>query len=348
MPAGLPPRGLDRRFLVGDRILRNTGADFTVNYQSAGLNAATGVILVAGDNDYVGLMTNGLYGELVQGANIPALPGTSTIVAVHNDSGGGWIVMDGSNNIFSNAAEDLSVPWVDITPVAVPPRSDLLEYNGAILTFTARIAGPPVRDMEFSIDNGATFNSDPGDFTGINTNLSRAVTNPAQNRILVCSSGGTSIAHTQDSGNPPYTWSLLPIATAGIPQTDAAVSDSGREGVVVSTQGQIWTTSDFSPGNSGMIPNADNPFVSSALGTAPTSVRFCAALQGFVIVANSGPTCAFIPTADMTQVIPGNYLGNPVTAVATAGVSDGEQIIWPGSNNEAMITLRNIGQLSRG
>ena len=97
-----------------------------------------------------------------------------------------------------------------------------------------------------------------------------------------------------------------------------------------------------------MIPNDENPFVSTNIGTSIISVQFVADLQGFVLISNTGPTCAFIPTADMTQVIPGNYIGQSVSVNSLAAVSDGFQCIWPASNNEAMVTLRQIGQLSRG
>lgn len=345
MPAGVPPAGLDRRFLVADRILRNTGSDTSVNYSVAAFNISNGVIFIGGNNDYVGLMSDGLYGELVQGANLP--PSNNILQsAAHDDSGGGWIVMDGASAIFRNPAEDLSSVWATITPPAVTSRDDLLEYNGALLTFTANLAAPD-RDIEFSLDQGATWDSNPGDSTGLNSNLSRAVTNPAQSILLVTANGGTNVAFTTSQGAPPYSWVLLPSAFLGIPTNDQAVDDAGTHAVVVGGNGQIWTTSDFSPGNSGMIPNADNPFVSTAVGTAILGVSFVAALQGFVLVSALGPTCAFIPTADMTQVIPGNYIGQAVVPNRYS-VSDGEQAIWPATNNEAMVTLRNLGQSSRG
>jgi len=343
-PAGIPPRGLDRRFLVADRILRNTGSDTSVNYQAAAFNAATGVIFVAGNNDFVGLMSNGLYGELVQGANLPPT-NNAMQAAAHDNSVGGWLVMDGASACFRNPSEDLSSAWSTITPPEATSRDDFLEYNGALLTFTASLSIPD-RDIEFSTDQGATWDTNPGDFTGINSSLQRAVTNPLQTRLLVTSGGGDFVAFTIDQGSPPYSWTLLPIETIGIPQVDAAISDSGEQGVVVATNGQIWTTSDFSPGNSGMIPNADNPFVSTNIGTAIVSVVFIADMQGFILITTSGPRCAFIPTSDMTQVIPGNYLGESAT-INRYGISDGEQAIWVANTSEAMVTLRNIGQSSR-
>ena len=117
MPAGIPPAGIDRRFLVADRLMRNTGSDTSVNYQAAAFNAANGNIFVAGNNDYVGLMTRGLYGELVQGANLPAT-NNITQACCRNVSNGGYLVMDGASSVFKNNSEDLSAAWSNITPPA--------------------------------------------------------------------------------------------------------------------------------------------------------------------------------------------------------------------------------------
>lgn len=346
MPAGVPPAGLDRRFLLADRILRNTGADSSVNYQVAARNADNGDIFIGGNNDYVGLMTRGLYGELVQGANLP--PTNNTMLGgAWNKSGGGWLVMDGLNAIFKNNSNDLSAAWATITPPPATSRDDIVEYNGALLSYTAVLGGPQ-RDIEFSIDDGATWDTNPGDNTGIGTNGSRIVTNPAQTRLLVASSGGANVATTTDQGLPPYTWTLLPINTLGIPQIDAAISDDGTKGVVIaSTNGQIWVSDGFTAAGSQMIPDNNNPFVSSVFGSSLVSVQYVAAMQGFVIISSIGPSCAFIPESDMTQIFVGNYIGGAVTLGVRAHVSDGEQALFAGNNNEAMATLRNIGQLSK-
>lgn len=343
MPAGSPPGGLDRRFLVADRILRNTGSDTSVNYQVAARNNESGVILVGGNNDYVGLMTRGLYGELVQGANLPAT-NNAMEASAHNKADGGWFVMDGISSVFRNATDDLSAPWTNITPPAATSRDDLIEYNGVLLTFTANLSIPD-RDIEFSLDNGITWDSNPGDATGIGTNLERVATNPAQTRLLVTAAGGTSVASTTDQGVPPYAWDLFPY-TGGI-AFDAAISDDGNRGVVVSSNGQIWTSDGFSLAGSGMIPNDNNPWVSTAVGSTIVSVNYIADMQGFVLISLLGPSVGFIPDADMRQVFVGNYIGGTVSIDSKAKVSDGFQGLWPGTNNEAMVTVREIGQLSK-
>ena len=340
MPAGIPPSGLDRRFILGDRLLRNSGADTSVNYQAAARSRASGDFLIAGNNDYVGLMQGGLWGELVQGVSLPPTSNTMRVV-VENQGFGGWIILDAGNSVFRGPA-DLVAPWTDITPPPVTSRQGVVEYQGRIFVATNSLAAPS-RDIEFSDDNGATWDDDPGIFTGIVNNLFGIYTNPAQNRLVAIATGGASAAFsTDDLGE---VWTIWPLVTGGA-MNDCAISDDGTKAVIVGPTGQIHVTDGF--GTFTSIPVDENPFRSTAgTGSAITSVVYVAQLAGFVLLSSTGPSMGFIAESNMEVVIIGSYLGGPIAFPVRNAVSDGEQAMFPGNSNEAVMTLRNVGQLGR-
>ena len=346
MPAGQPvePGGLDRRFILGGRSLRNAGADTSVTYQAAAINRATGVIFVGGNNDYVGLMSDGIFGELVQGT-LPLSPTNIYVNAVHNKSGGGWLILDGSSNIF-RGAEDLVAAWVDITPPAVTSRAGLVEYNGRLFTATAHLT-IPARDIEVSNDNGVTWDSNPGITTGLALGLSGIYTNPDQTMILAITAGGALAAFSTALNPISATWTTVPVVTANAAMTHAAISDDGLKFVIGVINGQI-TTSDDGGATVFSFPDDNNPFTSTgSIGTIVNSIVYVADMGGFILSSNNGGIVAFIPETNMRQIFVGSALGALISHTQECVVSDSVQALWPGTGNNAMCTLRNVGQLGK-
>ena len=321
--------------------MRNAGSDTSVNYQACAWNFSSGVGLVAGNNDYVGLLSDGIFGEVVQGAALPASSNAWFIAAV-NQSGGGWVLLDGANGVFLVNA-DLTVATT-ITPPAVVSRDGVVEYNGILLTAGGLVAAPN-RQIERSDDNGVTWDSDPGIDCGV-SNANGIYTNPAQN-VIVCTPASTAVAAFSTDANPvAATWSTFPVVGLGVPCNHCAISDDGRKFVLVFANGQI-TTSDDQGTNSFSFPNSNNPFASTAIGTAIASVVYVSGMAGFILTSTTGNQQAFIPESDMQAIFASSFLGSGVTTTVQNVMSDGQQALWPANNNEAMMTLRNVGQLAK-
>lgn len=338
MPAGSPPGGLDRRFFLGDRLLESAGLDGVIDFVNMCRDPGTGNILVCGDNDYVGLMSNGIWGELIEGANLPPHAGTITGCAV-NQSSGGWLTLSTFSDLFRGAA-DLASAWVDITPAPATARNAIIEWRGRLLLGTARLAGP-ARNIEFSDDNGATWDSDPGLDTGFAFAVFKLATNDSEDVLIATATAGSDAAFSTD--DLAAVWTLWPLATPG-GQQDAAVSDDGLKAVIVGAAGAIHVTDDFSTFTT--IPVASNPFQNSTTtGTAIGSVEYVAAMAGFVLMSQSGPSVGFIPENDITNIFMGSYIGTPIVLPDRAGVSDGTFAMFAGDSNRATITMRRIGQL---
>jgi hypothetical protein len=334
MPAGSPPGGLDRRFLIGQRLYENIGLDTSVNFQGAARDPVSGNILIAGNNDYVGLVTDGIFGNPVQGAVLPASSNTFLRVA-HNFQDGGWLLLDSISAVFRMAA-DLSVV-TNITPPPATTRSGVVCYNGRIFVITSDLGGPD-RNIEFSDDNGAIWDDNPGIDTGIRTNGRGIFTNVAQSVLLAIYTGGTSFSVSVDPAGAAGTWTALPAGNSNIPMNDGAISDDGNHICVVSQNGGVAT-------DAGIISPSRNMFQSSAgSGNSIETCTWIEGMGGFMLCSNIGPNLGFVDAADKTRVVPGSWLGEGMSILDGAGVSDGEQMIIPGGTNVCAMTLRGLGQ----
>ena len=344
MPAGAPQRAIDRRFLTAGLQLANSGADTTVLFRGGAFNRATGIICIGGDNGYVGLLSNGIYGDLIQGAVLPPIGATPITAISVNKNTGEWLVL-GNNRLFRMAA-DLSAS-VEITAPAVVTRGSVIEWNGII--FVGKFFNGPVGagDIEFSADNGATWDTVPGIFAiagavgvidGLYTDLNESV-------LLAIPRGGVNAAFTRTPGAASATWTLIPVTSGGTPVNDAAVSDDGRKCVIVDSIGSITTTDDAFNSFVNVAPNA-NPFKRNAAAGFPIeNVEYVADLGGFVIFSNSLlGVCGFIDENDMGVIFLSSYLGPSNALGDHCGVTDGFQVLFAGASNAAVCSLRRIGQ----
>ena len=340
MPAGAPQQALDRRFLLADLALGNTGADVTVNYQNGAFNRATGAILIGGDNAYVGLLSDGIYGDLIEGAVLPAIPGSPITDVAVNKITGEWLVL-GANRLFRMAA-DLSAS-VEITPPSATTKASVIEWQGRIFVGRA-FQTVPNRNVEFSDDDGATWSV--GIFTGFTNVVDGLYSDVGETVLLAIQRGTDFAAFTKTPGAATATWTTIPTANNNIPMSDAAVSDDGRAAVLMSNVGDLTTTAD-SFNTFVQVAPADNPLKRSALfGFDANAVEFVADLGGFVVQSNAGGML-FIAQADMSVLFQGSYIGDPLNLGRRCGVSDGTQALFAGGTNQAAMTLRRIGQLAK-
>ena len=333
-PAGAPPGGLDRRFIMGQKNMESVGPDSSINFQGAARDPTNGNIMVAGNNDYVGLITDGIFGTPIEGAVLPASSNLFVQVA-HNYFDAGWLLMDGVNALFLCNA-DLSAV-ATITPPAAVSRDGVVSYNGRILVANFNLSLPD-RQIAFSDDNGVTWNEDPGIDTGQDSAGRAIYTNDAQSVVVMIYAGGPNFAFSTDALGAAGTWQLRAAGNAGVSMNDASISDDGNHICVVSQNGGVAT-------DAGVIPPAQNFWQSS--GSFGSSIEICQwveQMNGFILVSNIGPFCGFVDAADKTRVVPGNWLGEGMAMVDRASTSDGEQMIIPGSTNLCAMTLRNIGQ----
>lgn len=334
MPASAPSAGLDRRYLLASGPLRNHGTDTSVNYQVALWNPVTGVGFLAGNNDYVGLLSGGIFGPLIQGAALPQTSNAVTRGAV-NFRTGSWYLVDAMNDVFRMSA-GLTVA-TDITPPAANTRNGIAAYGGNLFTAVNNLTIPN-RQLEVSTDDGVTWDSNPGVNTGNFVSTEGIYTNAAETFLLVIFTGGTAFAWTE-SDDGLTDWNLE--TSPGAPQNDAAISSDGTRAVVVSANGGISTMTGV--GNWSVMDVDNNPFQSTATTGQPLiSVQYVDALGGFVIV--TGTLAGFIDENDMSRAQVGAVLGDTVTLPTQTAISDGEQLLVPASNNEAYFSLREIGQ----
>jgi len=333
MPAGAPPGGLDRRFMLGVKIMENFGLDTSVNFQVVARDNVNGNIMIGGDNDYVGLVTDGIYSQPVEGAALPPT-GNTMNSAAHNFTDRGWLVMDNLAAVFLlNAGLTLSTT---ITP-PVPNGTGIVEYNGRIFIIHNRAVGPE-RDLDVSADNGATWDQNPGAYTGQGSNGRDIFTNFNQNRLLAIHNGGTTFRTTTDPTGATGTWESFPAGNANLNQNAGAISDDGEHFCVVSANGAVST-------DAGLIAGANNPWqTSAAAGIGLNICQWVQALNGFFVVSFVGPHLGFIDAANPDRVIPGSYAGVAVSFLSRCSISDGEQMLIPTNGNGAMISLREIGQ----
>lgn len=330
---------------MGGLPLGNSGTDATVLYRGGVFNRATGVICIGGDNSYLGLLSNGIYGDLIQGAVLPPTGASPVTYLSVNKVTGEWLVL--VNNRLFRMAADLSAS-VEITAPAVVTRGSVIEWNGVI--FVGKIFNGPVGagDIEFSTDNGATWDTVPGIFTGINNTIDGLYTDLNESVLLAIPRGGTDAAFTKAPSAASASWTLIPLANVGTPVNDAAVSDDGRKAVIVDSIGSITTTDDAFNSFVNVAPN-DNPFQRNAAAGFPIeNVEYVSDLGGFVIFSNSVlGMCAFIDENDMSVIFMSSYLGPSNTLGDHCGVTDGFQVLFAGASNAAVISLRRIGQLGK-
>lgn len=345
MPAGVPAKGIDRRFLTCALGLRTAGANVSVTYSAARYNPDTGVIAVGGDTAsaiaYMGMLSDGIFGDLIQA---PALPGFAGRVSpggiAVNKPTGGWLAL--GNNDLSLGLADMSV-WADITPPAVVSREAILEWRGRI--FIGKQLNGPIGsgNLEFSDDNGATWDTVPGINTGMGADVDALYADRNDGVLLAIAPGGANAAFSKTTG--AASWTLIPTGNGGTPMNDAAVSDNGRQAVIVSNNGSIDVTGDgFNSFTT--IPVVNNPFQSSLASVWPIeNVEYVADLGGFVLVSNVGlGRRAFIDERNMTTVFMSSHLGETVSPIIRSGTNDGFNALIVGASNIAVVTLRKIGQ----
>lgn len=345
MPAGAPQRAIDRRFLTAGLPLANSGTDTTVLFTGGAFNRATGIICIGGSDSYVGLLSNGIYGDLIQGAVLPPI-GAGPITAISvNKLTGEWLVL-GGNRLFRMTA-DLSAS-VEITGPNAVTRGSVIEWNGVI--FVGKVFNGPVGagDIEFSTDNGVIWDTVPGIFTGINNTIDGLYTDLNESVLLAINRGGVNAAFTKAPGAASASWTTIPVMNGGTPVNDAAVSDDGRKCVIVDSIGSITTTDDAFSTFVNVAPN-DNPFQRNAAAGFPIqNVEYVADLGGFVIFSNSVlGLCAFIDENDMSVIFLSSYLGPANGLGDHCGVTDGFQVLFAGASNAAVCSLRRIGQLAK-
>ena len=333
MPAGSPPGGLDRRFLLGLKLMNQFGSDTSVNFQVVARDNINGNIMIGGNNDYVGLVSDGIYAQPIQGAVLP--PSSNTWDrACHNFTDRGWLLLDTTGQVFRMNAGLTST--LTITPPAAVTRSGIVEFNGRIFIHTNALAGP-ARDLEISDDNGATWDSDPGLFTGQGSNGNGIFTNFNQNRLLAIFNGGADFATTVVPDGASG-WTFFPAGNAGVNMNAGSISDDGTNFCVVSNNGGVAT-------QAGIIPPANNPWQSSpASGFGFDIVQWVQALNGFFVISTVGAHCGFVDAASPDRVIPGSQTAIALSLSDQCSISDGEQMLCPSSGNGAIISLRNIGQ----
>jgi len=333
MPAGSPPGGLDRRFLAGSKLMNNFGLDAAVNFQVTARDNINGNIMIGGDNDYVGLLSDGIFSDPIQGAALPP-SGNTFQRGAHNFTDRGWLVLDNLNALFLlNAGLTLSTT---ITPPAVVTRGGVVEYNGRILTGTFLSAGP-FRNLEFSDDNGVTWDSDPGIFTGEFIGVNGIFTNFDQNLLLAAYSGGVSFSTTTDPAGETG-WTARDAGNAAVPMNAASISDDGLRFCVVSQNGGVAT-------HAGVVDPSNNPFQrTSAIGTSLDICQWVEALNGFFVMSTIGPNLGFVDAATPDRVIPGSYTGVAIAFADQCSISDGELMMVPTDANNSIISWRDAGQ----
>lgn len=310
--------------------MESFGADSSINFQVSARNPANGNIMIGGNNDYVGLITEGIYSQPTQGAVLPASSNTFQRAAVRFSTGE-WLLLDSTNAVFRLAA-NLGASTL-ITPIAATTRGGIVEFNGTMYLHTNALSLPD-RDLEISGDGGATWDSDPGRDTTQGSNGNGIFTNINQDILLAIFSGGTEFATSLNGVD----WGLQAAGNAGVPMNDASISDDGSRFCVVSQNGGVAT-------NAGVINPQNNPWQSSgSLGNSIEVVEWIEQLNGFMIASNIGTNVGFVDAADPTRVIPGSWLGASINMLDQVGISDGEQMLIPAAINSAGITLRNVGQ----
>ena len=305
-------------------------------------NRATGVTAVGGNNSYVGMLSDGIFGDLIQAPALPVLGGSVLDLQVNKNADGGWLVEGGANNVF-RAPADMSA-WTDITPPAANTREMVFEWRGRL--FVGGLSDTlPSRNLEISDDNGATWDSNPGAFTEFAFPVEGLYSNPGEDVLLAIAEGGTDAAFTTTTGADTGTWTLIPTGQIGVPMNDAAISDDGQKAVLVSNNGSITVTADrFATSND--IPLDDNPFRKADSGLAIQNVVYVADLGGFLLFSNTFRP-AFIDEDNMQTVFMGQHLGVVVTMALRCGTSDGEQALFAGGTDTCACSLRGIGQTAK-
>ena len=319
--------------VMGVLPIRNTGADLGINLQAASWDSVNNRILIGGDNDFVGTKTD-VFAKMQQVANLPPSNNTCTGIGLKFDDSGVFF-LDGANAVFRT--DSAFGAWVTITPPAASTRRGFFTQRGndRIYTVTINLAAP-ARNIEFSDDDGVTWDSNPG----LNSGISASATWVRNNRIgTLVAMGGVGDYAVTETPNDNASWEIFAMATAGINQNVAAFSDDNTQMVVGANNGQISTvTGGLTAGNEFDILPANNPFAQAVNnGLAINFCEYLPRLGGFLLASIASELVGFISSNDMTTVQQGMFLGTgPTVSTARSGssaVDDNSDAIAVGNSN---------------
>lgn len=321
---------------------RNTGSDTALNIVGCYFHQQSGLIIVGGNNDYVGTKADAL-AKLVQNANLPTFftgGGGGVGNFCDNFVDGGLLARDG-NQLGRTDNADGSTAWTEITPAAATTRRGVfsLDNNDGNLYCVTVDLDTPDRNMEVSGDNGALWDSNPGLKVPVGeANCNFAEISRDGSLVLVGASDGSyAITDTPDNN---ASWETFSAATIGQNLNSAAFSDDKQSAVVVSQNGQIGTVAGgLQSGNDITIDPSNNPFVQGTNnGVEISIVEYSSKLKGFVLFGFN--MVGFIDEQDMTVCKQGAFFGDSTGLIDNASAADDNGDIFGGGNsNIGVITV---------